>query len=272
MSYNDHHHTRTTTAFFDTLEAAERAKANLIANGIAGSTIKIVAESDQNAVADADDWHPLEDPFMPAADRHAYVEGLRRGGFLMSVRTDETQYERVLHLLDTEGAVDMNEREANWSLEGWRRLPGEITPMATDPSDVPVYERGASGTDNLVGWKRASGEITAMATGQSDIPVYADTAQGLGRRDVSHGRTRLRSYAPVSPAVGTARIAEHMDVLASGGERIGTVDHLEGADKIKLAKNTSPDGRHHYIPLAWVDHVDSHVHLKMSDAEVMASW
>jgi hypothetical protein len=67
-------------------------------------------------------------------------------------------------------------------------------------------------------------------------------------------------------------IKEHMDVLAADGEKIGTVDHLEGADKIKLTKSDSPDGKHHLIPLSFVDHVDTHVHLNKPAREVRSQW
>ena len=70
--------------------------------------------------------------------------------------------------------------------------------------------------------------------------------------------------------VGT--VMAHMDVIASDGTKVGTVDHMDGTDKIKLAKNTSPDGEHHYIQMAWVDHIDKHVHLKRTTAEVKAAW
>jgi hypothetical protein len=46
----------------------------------------------------------------------------------------------------------------------------------------------------------------------------------------------------------------------------------KGADKIKLAKSGSPDEKHHFIPLAWVDHVDQHVHLNKSGAEATSQW
>jgi hypothetical protein len=67
-------------------------------------------------------------------------------------------------------------------------------------------------------------------------------------------------------------IKEHMEVIGSDGQHVGTVDHLEGSDKIKLAKSDSKDGRHHIIPLAWVDHVDSHVHLTKSAQDVAKQW
>ena len=64
----------------------------------------------------------------------------------------------------------------------------------------------------------------------------------------------------------------HMDVIASDGTKVDTVDHMDGADTIKLAKNTSPDGEHHYIPMVWVSHVSQRVHLEKSAAEIEADW
>jgi len=62
--------------------------------------------------------------------------------------------------------------------------------------------------------------------------------------------------------VAPMMIKEHMEVLGSDGVHVGTVDHLEGQDQMKLTKtDTDADGEHHFIPLAWVDHVDEHVHL-----------
>ncbi len=84
------------------------------------------------------------------------------------------------------------------------------------------------------------------------------TATGVGTRGVREGSDG-------------GRIAEHMEVYASDGTKVGTVDHMEGADRIKLAKSTSPDGQHHYVPLTWVDHVDQHVHLNKTVAEMKAS-
>ena len=32
------------------------------------------------------------------------------------------------------------------------------------------------------------------------------------------------------------------------------------------------DGKHHNIPLAWVDHIDEHVHLNKNCADVQRQW
>jgi hypothetical protein len=67
-------------------------------------------------------------------------------------------------------------------------------------------------------------------------------------------------------------IQEHMEVLGSDGQHVGTVDHLEGADKIKLAKSDARDGKHHFISVDLIDKVDSKVHLKKAAKDVQAGW
>jgi len=66
-------------------------------------------------------------------------------------------------------------------------------------------------------------------------------------------------------------IREHMDVYASCGTKVGSVDHVEG-DTIRLTKRDSPDGQHHRIPLSWVAKVHGHVHLDRDSDKVHAEW
>ena len=58
----------------------------------------------------------------------------------------------------------------------------------------------------------------------------------------------------------SAGIQKHMEVRSSDGSHVGTVDGVEG-DRIKLTRNDSPDGEHHYVGLDAVERVDAHVHL-----------
>jgi hypothetical protein len=67
-------------------------------------------------------------------------------------------------------------------------------------------------------------------------------------------------------------IGEHMEVYASCGTRIGRIDNVEGK-LLKLTKSDSQaGGKHHFIPIEWVDHVDEHVHLKKDSEDVMRDW
>lgn len=67
-------------------------------------------------------------------------------------------------------------------------------------------------------------------------------------------------------------IREHMEVIGSCGNRLGTVDRVEG-NSIKLSRNDSgAGGQHHWIPADWVDRVDAHVHLSKNCGEAKRDW
>lgn len=66
-------------------------------------------------------------------------------------------------------------------------------------------------------------------------------------------------------------IRNHMDVIASCGTKIGVVDGVEG-NSIKLTRDASPDGQHHYIPLGWVDRVDDRVYLTKNSVDAQQGW
>ena len=40
----------------------------------------------------------------------------------------------------------------------------------------------------------------------------------------------------------------------------------------RAAVHAQASGKHHFIPVAWVDHVDAHVHLNKSSRDVTAQW
>ena len=53
-----------------------------------------------------------------------------------------------------------------------------------------------------------------------------------------------------------SQIREHMEVTGSDGQRVGTVDKVEG-NRIKLTKNDpQAQGQHRYIPLDMVESVE----------------
>lgn len=53
-----------------------------------------------------------------------------------------------------------------------------------------------------------------------------------------------------------AQIREHMEVVGSDGQHVGTVDRIEG-DRIKLTKDDPhAQGQHHYLPLDAVASVE----------------
>ena len=72
--------------------------------------------------------------------------------------------------------------------------------------------------------------------------------------------------------VDASTIKEHLEVIGSDGEHVGRVDKVMG-DLIELAKLDLAGGfKHHMIPVSWVDHVDDHVHLNVTQEAAKARW
>lgn len=74
------------------------------------------------------------------------------------------------------------------------------------------------------------------------------------------------------------QIREHMEVVGSCGNRVGTVDRVVGGS-IKLTRGdaqaggpTPAAGEHHFLPMDWVARVDDKVHLNKPCDEVQLEW
>lgn len=71
----------------------------------------------------------------------------------------------------------------------------------------------------------------------------------------------------------TANIREHMKVIGSDQQPVGTVDKVEG-DRIKLSRSDpQAQGKHHYIPADWIDRVDGdQVCLRQKAQDACRQW
>ena len=224
---------RTVTAFFDTSDHASTARADLIAAGVPDSDITVVGSNAEHfTVAHKQSkgfWDTLGDFFMPDDDRRAYAEGLRRGGYAVSVKASGTLYDLAIDVLDRDGAVDLDERAMNWEREGWSRSgeeganPGSTTYAPADASTAgfggsyagedgiahvdeatnpDVRERIGAGTASQTAPAPTGGPQTYGKGATPEDDQKADMVEGrpgdadnlFGRRDLTHGRNRVRSY------------------------------------------------------------------------------
>ena len=204
---------RTITAFFDRRSDAEEAIRRLDAAGISRADIRLVPGYERDTdIADSPDtrslgdpgtgfWDSLPDFFLPAEDRAAYAEGLRRGGFLVSVNASDAEYERVMDILDDEGTIDIDERADSWRSEGWSRptsmaaLSGGTTDRTTEmTASSPVTATPESGP----GAGPVSPSRSRMDRDEEVIPI-AEERLNVGKREVGHGHVRVRSYVIETP-------------------------------------------------------------------------
>jgi hypothetical protein len=79
----------------------------------------------------------LTDVGVSHEDATAYAEGVRRGGTLVTVRTDDTQVQRAADILNVEGTVDLDARRDEWRANGWTG-PDVATDTITGTTPVAV--------------------------------------------------------------------------------------------------------------------------------------
>lgn len=74
--------------------------------------------------------------------------------------------------------------------------------------------------------------------------------------------------------IQSSQVQPHMEVIGSDNEHVGTVDHLDPNDSIKLTRtDMDADGSHHWIPLSWAESIDNgRLKLGRSAKEAFANW
>lgn len=265
--------TNALSAFFDSRSDAESAVQKLKDAGIPDEKVRFVPgyESDEarNNVASDDRggfWHMLSSFFLADDDRETYAEGLRRGGYLVSVSDiNDADYETAHDILDDDGAIDIDERADQWRTEGWSS-PGGLASS--------TYDRNASTEVGVPSTARTEDTFDAGLGNR-----LGDDKLQFGRRDASN---RVRAYSMGTPAAtqsqfrsdglsySPSEIREHAEVVGSDGRHVGTVDHIYG-ERIKLTKTDSRDGQHHFLGLDTVASVDGNrVKLAMPADEAIA--
>jgi stress response protein YsnF len=208
---------RLVTALFDSRSAAENAIERLVNAGVPHDRIGLMPgdESEASDEAGASSrpeprgfWGSLGDWLLPDEDRHLYAEGLSRGGYLISVTTGDEHYARVMAILDSEDAIDIDEQAESWRAEGWAGWSGaaagtstEVGP-ATSVSPVVASVRAEDLDAEAVASPRKTGlagaETGLSERGEQVLPVV-DERLRIGMRDVSHGHVRVRSYVVETP-------------------------------------------------------------------------
>jgi hypothetical protein len=193
--------THTITAFFDGKSDADLAINDLVEAGVTRSAITLSGGTEDDPIVSSQRtgfWDRLESFFFPEDDRHVYAEGLRRGGYLVTVSgLTLDQQEVAADLLDDKGAVDIHERSQGWRSEGWAP---EALGSSTDTSDFAnsTFDQ-TDGTlvggdiDDAFHSRRAEGDERAS------IGAALPTADGLVRSgEQADGRHRVRFYASES--------------------------------------------------------------------------
>lgn len=100
-----------------------------------------------------------------------------------------------------------------------------------------------------------------------DYDEYRREHQSRFEQEFGNWRTKRQGQRS-----SMSKVTEHMEVVGSDGEKVGTVDYVRG-DRIVLAKNDeNAGGAHHSIPCSWIESVDERVTINKTQSEAMNEW
>lgn len=201
---------RTLTAMYRTRDAADRAAEQLRSMGVSDVQVMDPAATGDTrtagTVADTTTheakglWASIKELFVPDEDAHIYSEGVRRGNVMLTASTDDSMIDRAHEVLDRSDALDVDAESETWRQSGW-----------TDPALVTTDR--ASMTDGTA--RRADDRV---------IPIVEEQL-AVGKRDVTRGGARVRSYVVEKPASEDVTLREeHVSV-----ERRPVNQPLDGA-------------------------------------------
>jgi uncharacterized protein (TIGR02271 family) len=173
-------------AVFDSQADARRAREELISLGLRDEQVNIVDQSTQERTEETTSgnrtgfWAHVKELFIPDEDRATIDESIRRGGYVLSATVSDEHADEVTRRLEALGAVDLEQREAEWRAAGWN-------------APQPAARVEASALEG----SRAEAE-------SERIPVVEERLR-VGKREVNRGGVRVRSYIVEEPV--------HEDVL-----------------------------------------------------------
>jgi uncharacterized protein (TIGR02271 family) len=194
---------RKIVAVFESRDAAENARSSLLELGLHQDHISIAdQQSGQRTVrspaAHGSFWAHIKEMFMPDEDRSTIEESIRRGEYVVVATVDDTRADEAIARLERAGAVDLNDREAQWRTGG------------STAASVPNDTRNSDVAETQVGSEAARPSIGDGA--EDTIPVIEERLR-VGKREVNRGSVRVRSYIVEEPVHEEVRLRdEHVDI------------------------------------------------------------
>jgi uncharacterized protein (TIGR02271 family) len=153
----------------------------------------------------------LVDAGVDEKDAHAYAEGVRRGGALVTVRASESDVDRIVDILDDDGTVDLDEREGSWRSEGWTgqgSAAPTTTGMTTGMPGAGVSGAGMSGAGVPAAGMSANRDATSNPNQREDVIPVVEEELHVGKREVAGGRVRIHSHIVERPVQEQVQLRE----------------------------------------------------------------
>ena len=251
----------TITGLFDSRAEAERCVETMVQQyGIDRDRVQVHAAGSENVTAGtteprSEDHHgflaSLRDLFLPDDDRATYAEGIRRGGIMVAVQAEAHQIDQVMDAFERNGAVDLDTREQEWRQGGWSGAEAGSAGFSTYGSDAVIGPSSDGSRTGLAATTTGSGAHLeneaatgrVAATGDEEVIPVVEERLRVGKREVGHGRVRIRSYVVETPVQEQVTLREeHVSVERRAVDRpVGEVPADAFRERVIEATETAEE-------------------------------
>ena len=142
---------------------------------------------------------PLVDAGIPRPEAEMYNEGVRRGGTLVTVRTNDRQdAEEAADIMARYDVVDIDQRGAEYSKAGWK-YAADAKPYTAD--EIGTFRKSYMADRPMTATTTTTTTDTTMRTditGDTVLPVIEEQL-AVGKRSVERGTTRIRTFVTERP-------------------------------------------------------------------------
>jgi len=140
---------------------------------------------------------------VPEEDAAHYNEGVRRGGTLLAVKAHDEMAQRVAQILGQDGAVDIDERAAQYAQEGFR----PTTSANATPQPAANFAPQPATSSQQPAWAQNQNR-----QGETVVPVMEEKLQ-VEKREAPKGGVRVYTHVTEQPVQQQVTLRdEHVNV------------------------------------------------------------
>lgn len=198
---------------------------------------------------------------VPHEEAGYYAEGVRRGGTLVTLTTDDNRADAAMAIFDRHNPVDIDERSAYYKSTGYtgynekapHYTPEQITTERNHyatamPAASAMGSAPASSMNSTAGTMPTSATHVVNAGEEVRVPIVEEQL-AVGKREVQRGRARIHTYVQERPVEEQVTLhEEHVHVernpvnrAASGADlnnafREQTIEVTERGEEAVVAK------------------------------------
>ena len=229
---------RTITAMFDSRSDAQAGQQRLLDANIDAENVRILDQSSSDdrtgsysTQQEPGIWASIKNAFLPDGDRHAYEEGIRRGGFLLTADVDDDEADLAVAALEDANSIDLDERSGEWRSQGW---------------DYPAMAGG--GTAGAMAARADTAPVGTTGGTEERLQVVEEQLV-VSKREVDRGGVRVRSYVTEKPVHEQVRLRQEnvnierrpVDRASGDGEdpfQERTIEMTETSEESVVGKTT----------------------------------